>query len=48
MFDIARQTGHNIDYIKVEMKVGNSLLPCWMKDEAETVCAVHATEMYFL
>lgn len=33
-----------IDYRKMEMKVGNSLLPCWVKGEAETVCAVHVTE----
>lgn len=33
-----------IDYRKVDMKVGNSLLPCWVKDEAENVYAVHATE----
>lgn len=33
-----------IDYRKMEMKVGNSLLPCYVKGEAETVCAVHVTE----
>lgn len=33
-----------IDYRKMEMKVGNSLLPCWVNGEAEAVCAVHVTE----
>lgn len=33
-----------IDYRKMEMKVGNSLLPCWVKGEAEAVCAVHVTK----
>lgn len=33
-----------IDYRKMEIKVGNNSLPCWVKGEAEAVCAVHVAE----
>lgn len=35
---------NRIDYRKMEIKVGNNSLPCWVKGEAEAVCAVHVAE----
>lgn len=42
--DFLTRNVDRIDYRKMEMKVGNSLLPCWVNGEAEAVCAVHVTE----